>query len=332
MELKAMLLLLIGLIGRVDSEVTGPVNQAEALTSLSTKVCSGSIKGLITPDDKSRIVAFLNDKRRALQKSNMFEVTWDDDLADLAEGFSRACIFGHGMMNRCDKTDTTGRTVMKEMFGQNSAYSMGKGSTDFETVLKGWFSEKPLFDESTNRCTELCGHYRQMMYSQVTKVGCALKYCPDGVYDSKTGTSKNGGTVVVCNFDWFMPKEEVSIFESKGDACSTCIGHTDDKQQLTKYITCNKGLCNFSQTCSAADGCPCNKNKLICNGNGTPSGPACNCVCDKGYKGDKCQHICFDNDPGYCEVVGFMCEENEVALVDCPNTCKDIYPKHPCKD
>ncbi|AEC06951.1 CAP (Cysteine-rich secretory proteins, Antigen 5, and Pathogenesis-related 1 protein) superfamily protein [Arabidopsis thaliana] len=56
-------------------------------------------------------------------------------------------------------------------------------------ATKFWFTEKPYYNYATNKCSEPCGHYTQIVANQSTHLGCGTVRC-----------FKNEYVWVVCNY------------------------------------------------------------------------------------------------------------------------------------
>merc|ERR1711962_1809542 len=84
------------------------------------------------------IIALHNKERQAIGGSNVMAVTWDDDLASLAQEWTDSCNNRHGHLKLPD-----GRAV-----GQNRAWS-GKGVLD---LAQGWVDEKSIYNVRSGRC------------------------------------------------------------------------------------------------------------------------------------------------------------------------------------
>ncbi|KAL1195606.1 Pathogenesis-related protein 1 [Cardamine amara subsp. amara] len=107
-------------------------------------------------------------------------LVWDNQLAAYAQRYanvrSKDCAMQHS-------TDGT--------FGENIAAGWVQ---PLETMCgpiaaKYWYTEKPHYNYDTNRCSDVCGHYTQMVANQSTRVGCGTTRCHDNTY-----------VWVVCNY------------------------------------------------------------------------------------------------------------------------------------
>ncbi len=106
------------------------------------------------------------------------EVSWDNDLADIAESWAAGCVFEHSM------GDT----------GENLAlFSWTVAPTE---VVDAWYSEISDYDYDSNSCArgKACGHYTQVVWRDTTRIGCAVQAC-----DNVQGFGE--GELWVCEYD-----------------------------------------------------------------------------------------------------------------------------------
>jgi pathogenesis-related protein 1 len=73
-------------------------------------------------------------------------------------------------------------------YGENIFGSSQIGSARFSPgyVINDWVSERRYYDPMTNYCSDICGHYTQVVWSNTRFVGC--------------GISTARGEIIVCNY------------------------------------------------------------------------------------------------------------------------------------
>jgi uncharacterized protein YkwD len=104
--------------------------------------------------------------------------TWSTTVAAYAQNWANQCQFEHSM----------------GMYGEN-IYA----STDTPTpqdVVSSWASEAADYDYATNSCSNVCGHYTQIVWRSSTEVGCAVASCTQ---NSPFGSG--AWSFVVCDYD-----------------------------------------------------------------------------------------------------------------------------------
>ncbi|XP_041456682.1 cubilin-like [Lytechinus variegatus] len=138
--------------------------------------------------------------------ANMVQMEWDDSLAEMAQGWSDQCTFGHGNPPNISPYSWV---------GQNIWAGSGTG-WDHYGMIEDWYNEVSDYNYQTNSCTGICGHYTQVVWAESTHVGCAITTCT---------TVQNLGwspaTILVCNYgeggNYVGQKPYVS-----GPPCSQC--------------------------------------------------------------------------------------------------------------
>ena len=115
---------------------------------------------------------------------SMPAVTWDSDLAAVAQAWASDGLFLHNL-NRTSDYNALGHA--EGYVGEN--ISAGAGSPTAAVVL--WYSEEPNYDAFTNTCSGgTCGHYTQLVWAHTTRIGCGRGTVP--------GFPPN--TFYVCNY------------------------------------------------------------------------------------------------------------------------------------
>ncbi|PSN42953.1 Venom allergen 3 [Blattella germanica] len=144
--------------------------------------------------------------------SNMRALTWDSELASIAQRWANQCDFGH---DKC-------RNVQRFKVGQNVFMSFSSGSNqnyspEWENAINGWYNEVDKYNKNevqSYKFNSQTGHYTQVVWADTSKVGCGYT----------AFRSANGGTVnkyYVCNYgkagNWIG-----ETMYKKGKACSMC--------------------------------------------------------------------------------------------------------------
>ncbi|XP_064174765.1 GLIPR1-like protein 1 [Anguilla rostrata] len=161
--------------------------------------------------------------------SDMRYMTWDGALAKSARAWARSCRFSHNPLL------TTPRKLHPQFHPVGENLWVGESVSGFqaEKAIQKWHEEVTDFTYSTLACrpNKMCGHYKQVVWAQSYKVGCAVQFCPNGVEEY----SKKKSTIFVCNYG------EAGNFRgfppySEGASCSACDGGT-----------CERHLCRDSK-------------------------------------------------------------------------------------
>ena len=71
--------------------------------------------------------------------------------------------------------------------------NLAKGpNLDAVWAVQMWLDERGSYDVAKNECTQMCGHYTQIVWKDTTKLGCARARCDPPNQDYY---------MVVCNYD-----------------------------------------------------------------------------------------------------------------------------------
>jgi len=187
----------------------------------------------LTSDQIVEALAAHNQYRASEGASNEIQLTWDSDLADMAQAQANTCSGEHGNMADCSGT-RTGQNLYKYSFpGDFKPLSMND-------AVPAWMGEKKDWDAVSQTCNPgvECRHYTQVVWARSAKVGCGYSQCgpAPGVNGLLWYT-----TQVYCNYG---PPGNV---EDNGNAlppytvgapCSNC-----DSDHTGAAYTCANNLC-----------------------------------------------------------------------------------------
>lgn len=144
---------------------------------LTLQACSSDSVG---PVEESGQLAGLSDAHngvRARTDPSIPALKWDVDIAGVAQAYAEK------LANRgCQLTHSGGD------YGENlfAIWGASASSTD---VVESWASEEADYDYATNSCSDVCGHYTQVVWKETRRFGCGQADCNDG------------GEIWVCNYD-----------------------------------------------------------------------------------------------------------------------------------
>ncbi|XP_071818893.1 uncharacterized protein [Apostichopus japonicus] len=125
-----------------------------------------------------------NEDRGAPGACDMNTLTWDDGLAESAQACADQCAFAH-----C----RTGENIYLT--------SRDSPAPTAEEVVATWYSEEINYNYQLNDCADgkICGHYKQVVWAETSKVGCAHKFC-DSI-EVVPGNVWEGAWLAVCQYD-----------------------------------------------------------------------------------------------------------------------------------
>ncbi|NWH44733.1 GRPL2 protein, partial [Fregata magnificens] len=188
------------------------------------RAAAGQLPTLPSITDKSFIeecVRVHNDLRSEVQPaaSNMRYMTWDAALARTARAWANKCIFGHNIYlskkHQCHPNFTSiGENIW---VGSHQAFYVAD-------AIKSWYGEVRFYTFTEQKCTNICGHYIQVVWDYSYKVGCAVTLC-------KEVAGIRNAANFVCNYSpgGNFPRQPYI----EGKSCSNC----------SKGDTCENKLC-----------------------------------------------------------------------------------------
>eukprot|EP00092_Neocalanus_flemingeri_P038610 GFUD01042039.1.p1 GENE.GFUD01042039.1~~GFUD01042039.1.p1 ORF type:complete len:247 (+),score=59.85 GFUD01042039.1:103-741(+) len=162
---------------------------------------------------RQKVAAGLETNGNQPKASNMQKISWNNELAEIAQRFVDQCTFGHDKVrDLCDGTYA----------GQNAFMGYGSEETQDEVMAKvdkpvtAWYSEveKPFDSSHINpfKWTEGTGHYTQVVWADSHQVGCGLVNYKDGPWYA---------TIMNCNYAVGGNMAESTMYKV-GEGCSDC--------------------------------------------------------------------------------------------------------------
>uniref|UniRef100_S4R594 LCCL domain-containing protein n=1 Tax=Petromyzon marinus TaxID=7757 RepID=S4R594_PETMA len=136
-------------------------------------------------DDERRALTEYHNRLRASvhpQAADMEHMSWDWELAGMAEAWAKQCKWGHGPSDQLDA------------IGQNLAVYVGS-ERPLAYHVQAWFDEEEWYQypeekECSPECPHtcrgpICTHYTQLVWAESRRVGCAVHTCLDiSVWDA----------------------------------------------------------------------------------------------------------------------------------------------------
>ena len=157
------------------------------------------------------------------EAGDMLELTWDDELARVAQRWAEQCQFGHDQS----------RDVQRFKVGQNVYQTTrSRDQPTSNTIREGvmsWYDEVKLFANGGVRRYQFSsgtGHYTQMVWAKTSKLGCGHVSYEMGGFVKK---------YLVCNYGETGNFQGSPMYQI-GKACSSCPSGTSCSGQ-------NPGLC-----------------------------------------------------------------------------------------
>lgn len=251
----------------------------------------------VTKTELKLILDTHNGYRRQVEPlaANMLKMTWDVELAMLAESWANTCSFTH---DKVYNRNIPGRFTL----GQN----IGQGYNNWTMVMKAWFDEKSIFQYGSDKNDlHKIGHYTQIVWATTNKIGCGYADC-------------NGTAFHVCDYGpgGNTPLGSLGKPYIKTNAsCSSCATNCENKLCNCDFKTCeNGGVLNLT-TCD----CDCNMESYV----GVECKLDCGVIKQKWYCGKeaftKAGCRIFANVPydcplicGYCPSAGINYKEQQV--------------------
>lgn len=205
--------------------------------------------------------------------SYMFKMAHHEGLAEMAQTVSNTCIFEH----------STGRSHPDFSWIGENLYVTNSTSATVESVVQSWYNEKANFSYTHNNCSDVCGHYTQVVWADSKYLGCGIKFCSSVFIPSSSKTMSNAH-MVTChygpggNYNNKLPYEvgSTTCEECPNNCTDTALCETDFEIQVCEdqYSNCADFLAYCSHP-TIIEGCPvacnlCSKKKKRGINNGSP--------------------------------------------------------------
>jgi hypothetical protein len=114
-------------------------------------------------------------------------LVWDPSLAATAQAWAEQCVDDEGIVGLIDhnpnRSDGHPQYVGENIYGHS-------GSASGTAAVASWVSEEADYDYDSNTCSDVCGHYTQVVWATTTAVGCGIATCEGLLY----------GHSIVCNY------------------------------------------------------------------------------------------------------------------------------------
>lgn len=195
---------------------------------------SAGMKVGVNSADKNNILEMHNTLRAKVAKgqesglpsaANMRKLTYDDELAKIAQAHANKCVFSHDC-NDCRKAKN-GRFAF---VGQNIYMGMSSqkdNSAEWRKATQSWYDEVKDFRSSQvskfPNGGPVIGHFTQVIWAETSKVGCGFSmYKKDGWFTK----------LYVCNYGVGGNMLGNPVYK-QGATCSQCPAGT----------SCTNGLC-----------------------------------------------------------------------------------------
>uniref|UniRef100_A0A668AMG5 GLI pathosis related 1 n=1 Tax=Myripristis murdjan TaxID=586833 RepID=A0A668AMG5_9TELE len=169
---------------------------ASSLHFESPGVCSISLPDITNRTFIDECVQEHNKARSSVSPgaSNMLYMTWDEGLAITARAWARNCLFEHNIhLGEVHRMHPVFPSV-----GENIWAAYPPSTFTVTSAINSWVNEKQYYSYNAKSCTNVCGHYTQVVWAKSYKVGCAVQVCPNGV--KETRFSNKEGVIFVCNY------------------------------------------------------------------------------------------------------------------------------------
>ena len=178
----------------------------------------------LTQTEKNDIVDVHNSFRRSVKPgaANMKMMEWSDCLAQVAEDFLSKCSGFKHNYHRTSEAKALGCEASAYV-GENLFLTSASSLTDVTQPVTAWNNEDRYYDIYWKSCSNVCGHYTQVVWENSYLVGCAKVSCTVG----------RKGTYFLCNYapgGNYFGQAPYKI----GTSCSEC-----DQG----FNVCNDGLC-----------------------------------------------------------------------------------------
>ena len=161
--------------------------------------------------------------------TNMNKMHWDPALATVAQNYANGCHYEHNPNRNTEFQAIADEATfyyeapasLSRSIGENIFASSNK-DMDFEQgALFGmqlFFDEYVDYSYDEGSCSNVCGHYTQIVWAPSRYVGCGIASC-DSLGGLGEDYENNGGLFMVCNY--FQAQSSSWPYE-KGSTCTNC--------------------------------------------------------------------------------------------------------------
>ncbi|XP_069112591.1 uncharacterized protein [Argopecten irradians] len=198
-----------------------------------------------------KFVEVHNAYRAKESAKNMQEMTWVGAIKRNAYKVAKKCVWEHSSSD--DRKITWRGQTTPTVVGENLMYTTGNQKLNVTKVLDLWYREKKDYNFRDNSCQDgkVCGHYKQVVWADSTKLGCSSVNC-EPFYEIKNGAKvvkKPSATFVVCQYG---PAGNIKGKKpyKKGKPCTACpmgtsCGQNDPVELCSVQMTKKQLLLDF---------------------------------------------------------------------------------------
>ena len=205
------------LIGAINNGVNESTNRRQKREVATATVLT---------DKEKQYALFLHNQARsnvAPSSNNMLKMMWDEELAQTAQAYSRKCIYEHSNGIKTSKFSKTSENLYISGPEMSSEVFLKNG-------IEHWENEKNDYNFTSNTCTDVCGHYIQLVWDDTYAVGCGITTCRDIAVKGETWEL---GQLLVCHYGPDGNKNNRRPYR-RGTPCSVC----------PRNYWCEDRLCN----------------------------------------------------------------------------------------
>jgi uncharacterized protein YkwD len=93
-------------------------------------------------------------------------LVWSEPLAAAAQSWARSLIESRAFFHRPN-----------DQYGEN-LYAITGGTASPGDVVSAWAAEAAGYNNASNTCANVCGHYTQLVWRGTRELGCAVAHGP----------------------------------------------------------------------------------------------------------------------------------------------------------